>query len=433
MLIHDAPTRLMMSRRQSAHALSRGRVVGGATPSPRARLGPQKHFCIVTETYAPEINGVALTLRYLTDGLRDEGHVVTVVRPRQQTDADVTPQHAPSTVLVRGLPVPGYRGVQMGLPAPSTLLQTWTANPPDAVYVATEGPLGWSAVRVARRLGIPVFSGFHTNFHRYAAFYGAGWLRTGLERYLRYVHNATDATLVASEDMLATVSAMGIARACILDRGVDCDRFSPVHRSAALRRHWGAGDDDVVVAHVGRIAAEKNVELALEAYRAVRRGASFTRAIVVGDGPIRASLERQHRDVIFCGVRTGAELAAHYASADVFLFPSETDTFGNVVLEAMASGLAVVAFDCAAAGRHIRSDENGVLVRPGDHDAYIRSVVGLVSRAGTHSAMRRQARATMEPLRWSSVVRRFGELLSGRRDETVTAAPAAAAPWEATA
>lgn len=336
-------------------------------------------------------------------------------------------------MLVRGLPVPGYRGVQMGLPATSRLLAAWTAHRPDVIYVATEGPLGWSAVRAARRLRIPVFSGFHTNFHRYVDFYSASWLRAVLERYLRHLHNTTDATIVASQGMHAVVGAMGISPVRVLERGVDCDRFSPAHRSADLRRHWGVADDDVVMAHVGRIAAEKNVGLALEAYRAVRRGASRVRCIVVGDGPVRASLERQHRDVVFCGVRTGADLAAHYASADVFLFPSETDTFGNVVLEAMASGLAVVAFDDAAASRHIRSHENGVLVALGDHDAYIRSVVQLVSRAGTLDDMRRQARATMLPLEWPIVVRRFSDMLSGGRDAIGAAAAVAAAPWEATA
>jgi glycosyltransferase involved in cell wall biosynthesis len=430
-----------MSSRLPAHTRSPAEVV--PSPSRCASRPPTSttHFCVVTETFAPEINGVALTLRRLVEGLRQAGHVVSVVRPRQVSDSTTTLARSAgldrkvrgSTVLVRGLPVPGYRGVQMGLPATGRLLAAWTAHRPDAIYVATEGPLGWSAVRAARRLRIPVFSGFHTNFHRYADFYGASWLRAALERYLRHLHNATDATIVASQGMRAIVGAMGISPVRVLERGVDCARFSPAHRSTELRRHWGATDDDVVVAHVGRIAAEKNVGLALEAYRAVRRGVAHARCIVVGDGPVRATLERQHRDVVFCGVRTGHDLAAHYASADIFLFPSETDTFGNVVLEAMASGLAVVAFDYAAAGRHIRSDENGVLVALGDHDAYIRRAVQVVARAGTLADMRREARATMLPLEWSAVVSRFSDVLSGGRDEAGAGAPVAEAPWEATA
>ncbi len=421
----------MMSSCIPTHAPARAE--GGPFEEPRRPHGSARHYCVVTETFTPEINGVALTLRRLVEGLRQTGHFVSVVRPRQASDVGTTRAPGASTLLVRGLPVPGYRGVQIGVPAVGRLLRAWSTDRPDAIYVATEGPLGWSAVRAARRLRIPVFSGFHTNFHRYADFYGASWLRAGLERYLRHLHNATDATVVASEDMRKTVGAMGIAGVRVLERGVDCDRFSPVHRSAELRRQWGAGGEDVVVAHVGRLAAEKNVDLALAAYRAMRRGASSVRCIVVGDGPVRGLLERQHRDVVFCGVRTGDDLAAHYASADVFLFPSETDTFGNVVLEAMASGLAVVAFDYAAAGRYIRSDENGVLVDLDDHDAYIRSAVALVSRAGTLADMRRQARATVQPLEWSMVIRRFSDMLDGGREVDAAGAPVSAAPWEATA
>src|ERR1700752_4207767 len=150
------------------------------TLSKNSRL---RQFCIVTETYPPEINGVALTLARLVEGLRQQGHHVSLVRPRQDTDI-VNPRYDSTTTLVAGLPLPGYKGLRLGLPAGDVMRRSWSQQRPDVVYVATEGPLGWSAVRIARRLGIPVFSGFHTNFHSYAKHYRMGWLQDVIFRYL---------------------------------------------------------------------------------------------------------------------------------------------------------------------------------------------------------------------------------------------------------
>src|SRR5262249_3999508 len=219
----------------------------------------------------------------------------------------------------------------------------WSANRPDVIYIATEGPLGWAALQTARELGIAVFSGFHTSFDRYSRYYHLGWLRRWVARYLSSFHNRTQGTLVASPDLRDRLCGMGMKNVSILGRGVDSGLFNPARRSASLRRIWQASDDDVVALYVGRIAAEKNLNLAIEAYRAMRRVANGTKFIVVGDGPLRAALQEKHSDIIFYGVHQGEELARCYASADVFLFPSETETFGNVTLEAMASGLVVVA------------------------------------------------------------------------------------------
>src|SRR5262249_19309529 len=128
----------------------------------------QRHICLVTETYPPEINGVSLTLAHLTKGLLALGHQVSMVRPRQRSIDSTDRKHDCDTTLVRGLPLPGYPGLQFGLPAGGLLRRSWTDRRPDVVYVATEGPLGFAAVRTARRLGIPAFSGFHTNYHVYS-------------------------------------------------------------------------------------------------------------------------------------------------------------------------------------------------------------------------------------------------------------------------
>lgn len=364
------------------------------------------HVAIVTETYPPEINGVALTLARLTNGLRARGHRVSLVRPRRRGDTGDA-----QTTLTAGLPLPGYRGLRFGLAAGGTLRATWAAHRPDVGYVATEGPLGLSAVRVATALGIPVVSGFHTNFHRYAKHYGAGWLRRPVAAYLRRFHNQTAATLVASDDLRAALHASGFQNLQRLGRGVDSALFTPARRSAALRAAWGANHDDVVVAYVGRIAPEKNIDLAIDAYRAMQSVHRRLRFVAVGDGPARERLARAHSDLIFRGLRTGEDLGAHYASADVFLFPSDTETFGTVTLEAMASALGVVAYDYAAAHEHITHGEDGLLVPYRDARAFVANAVRLVCSPALLGRIRAAARSTALPLDWGRVVERFERVL----------------------
>lgn len=363
-------------------------------------------IALVTETYPPEINGVALTLARLVDGLRARGHEVSLVHPRRRGD---TP--AVDTTLATGLPIPGYRELRFGLPARAALTAAWSARRPDIIYVATEGPLGWSAVNAARALGIGVVSGFHTNFDGYMKHYGAGWLRRPAAAYLRAFHNRTDATLVPSDELRRALEATGFRGVHVLSRGVDCRRFTPARRSSGLRATWGAQEDDLVVTYVGRVAAEKNVELAIDAYRAMQAVRSDLRFVVVGDGPARARLARAHPDLVFCGFRTGVELAAHYASADVFLFPSDTETFGTVTLEAMASELGIVAYDYAAARQHVTHTQDGLLVPYRDARAFVANAVRLACSPALLERMRRAARHTVLPIDWSRVVERFESVL----------------------
>ena len=175
----------------------------------------------------------------------------------------------------------------------------------------------------------------------------------------------------------------------------------------------GGPGDELIALYVGRIAAEKNVALAIEAYRAMKRAGLARQLVVVGDGPLRETLQRAHPDVLFCGAQTGLALAAHYASADVFLFPSETETFGNVVLEAMASRLAVVAYDYAAAGAHLRAGDSGVLVPRGASGAFVSAAVKAAQAPATVARMRERAREAALALDWDAVVDGFERFLSG--------------------
>lgn len=388
--------------------------------SRRASSIPQ-HICVVTETYCPEINGVALTLARLVSGLRARYYTVSVVHPDQQKKSMSEENVRDSfreDIVVRGLPIPGYQGLLFGLPAGRLLRRLWRNQPPAAVYIATEGPLGWSAVRAAKSLDIPTVSGFHTNFHQYCKHYGVGWFQTLALQYLRWLHNQTECTLVSNEELRAQLQSAGFNNVSILERGVDSQLFTPQRRCDELRREWGVSDRDLVLVCVGRIAAEKNLTLAVEAYRAMKQLNDRIRLVIVGDGPLRAVLQGKYPELIFTGMQTGEQLARHYASGDIFLFPSETETFGNVTLEAMASGLAVIAYNYAGARLHITSGETGVLVRFGDANAFVDSACNLFREPHAVKRIRRQARQYVTHLDWPRVVEKFEALLlnAGGRD-----------------
>ncbi|MBW3549606.1 MAG: glycosyltransferase family 1 protein [Proteobacteria bacterium] len=380
-------------------------------------------YAIVTETYPPEVNGVALTVQGLELGLRARGHRVDLVRPRQAADGD----GGTHEMLVRGMPLPRYPGLRLGLPATARLAAQWRHARPDAVYVATEGPLGWSALRAARRLGIPVATGFHTRFDHYMRDYGFGWLSGAALGWMRRFHNRADATLVPTRELAALLQASGFARPVRLPRAVDTRAFDPARRDPALRAQWGVGEQGFAAIYVGRIAAEKNLDLAVRAFRRLQRARADARFVWVGDGPARSQLQAAHPDFIFCGVQRGADLPRHFASGDLFLFPSHSETFGNVTLEAMASGVPTVAFDYGAAREHLRDGLHGAAIADGDDAGFIAAAARIAGDEAGRAAMSRATRAATAGLRPEQVAADLDVLLeglahSGRHHESTASA-----------
>ncbi|MBS1144545.1 MAG: glycosyltransferase family 1 protein [Proteobacteria bacterium] len=360
-------------------------------------------IAFVTETYPPEINGVAMTVGRLVGGLRERGHRVSVVRPRQGK-GDVGNEH---DMALPGFPLPGYPGLRFGLPAGRRLARQWRQHRPDLVHVVTEGPLGWSAVSVARRLGIPVTSGFHTNFDRYSVHYGMGWMRPAVAAYLRTLHRRTRATMVPTAALAADLAGEGLSGVRVVGRGVDIELYDPIRRSSELRRSWGVNGDGPACLYVGRIAAEKNLALVQKAFAAIQVWYPQAKMVWVGDGPSARQLAAEHPDHHFAGMRTGEALAAHYASADLFLFPSLTETYGNVVAEAMASGLPVVAYRSAAAAELIEAKRNGMVASPGDERGYVDAALWMLEEPERLGRMAEAARQTMLPRSWAGVVETF--------------------------
>lgn len=362
---------------------------------------------IVTETFPPEVNGVAMTVGHLVGGMRARGHRVSVVRPRQHTDDRGSERER----VVSGLPLPGYPGLRLGLPAGRRLHREWQQTRPDVVHVVTEGPLGWSAVSAARRLGIPVTSGFHTNFDRYSVHYGIGWMRPAVSAYLRALHRRAQATLVPTEALAAELAGAGVGGVRVVGRGVDTTLFDPAKRETALRDAWGIKGDGLACLYVGRMAPEKNLTLVHRSFSAIRALHPRAQMIWVGDGPSRRQLEAEHSAHVFAGVKTGEALATHYASADLFLFPSLSETYGNVVAEAMASGVPVLAYRSAAAAELIVDGDNGITVAPGNEAAYLSAAVALCADRACLRAIAGEARRSVLPRSWDAVVARFESVL----------------------
>lgn len=383
-------------------------------------MGP-RHICLVTETFTPEINGVANTLANLCRELRMAGHQLSVVRPfhrgesRQGEGSFEGERHH----RVRGLPLPGYPELRFGWPSRRRLRAAWKKNRPEAVYIATQGPLGWIALSLARQMGIPALSGFHTNFHQYSRYYGAGFLESLIRRYLVAFHNRCGATLAPTARVCRELERWGIGNVHCWSRGVDSRNFHPARRSNELRSQWRVNESQLAVLYVGRLAAEKNLAQAISTFerlKAIHPGARF---ILVGDGPLREKLQRTHPNYLFCGIQTGDALARHYASADIFLFPSQSETFGNVVLEAMASGLGVVAFDHAAAHEHIDDGINGRKLAMDDGEEFSLAAMSLADQPTLLSAVRSRAREHAESLDWALLARSFEQHLFNEPQEAI--------------
>ena len=372
-------------------------------------------IAIVTETFTPEVNGVAMTLSRIVAGLLQRGHRVQLIRPRQAVDDDAQHDSAAceglELVLAHGMPIPTYKDLRLGMPMKGRLCRLWRLQRPDVVHVATEGPLGWSAVHAAAKLRLPVTSSFHTNFHRYSQHYGIGLFTTLIDRYLCKLHNRTDATMVPTRAMMLELQQRGYQNVQLLSRGVATTLFTPQRRSLLLRECWGAAPEDVVVLFVSRLAREKNVDLVIASYKAIRQQQPRARLVFVGDGPLRVTLQTACPEAIFAGVRKGADLAAHYASGDLFLFPSLTETFGNVVPEALASGLAVLSYENAAAKELIINGHNGVLAAPGATAEFIQAAVALAADPERQKALRLAAPASVAHLSWEAVHGCFAEIL----------------------
>jgi phosphatidylinositol alpha 1,6-mannosyltransferase len=344
---------------------------------------------LVTDTFRPEVNGVTTVLATMSDGLLARGHQVQVIAPGYGV-ADASDAHVHR---VPSVPCPAYAAVRLSWPLGRGIGRLISRFNPDLVHVATEGPLG--AVARARALGsgLPLVTSFHTDFPRYAARYLGSWAVAPTRRYLRWFHGPAAATQTPSENACSDLRALGVARAVVWGRAVDCRLFHPARRSVHRRRALGAAERTLLL-HVGRLAREKDMETLIAAFTRIHGAAGDEVAFcVAGEGPEEARVRAALPFASHLGFIGRDRLADLYADADLFLFTSSTETCGLVVLEAMASGLPVLAAAAGGVRDNVCEDITGRLLPTGQPDAFAAAAVELVRDAETRRCMGQAARA----------------------------------------
>jgi glycosyltransferase involved in cell wall biosynthesis len=359
-----------------------------------------------SEVYWPMVSGVSHTLVRTVDALRRRGHAVRVYAPAYPLPPGVADR--PEAHRSRGAPLFLDPLVQWATPRLREIVADLEAFRPDIMHVLTEFPMGRIGVRAARLLGVPVVASAHTDYEQYAPRYGLGWLLGAGWSYLRRHYAQAEVVLAPSRQFEARLRARGVLNTGIWSRSVDTTAFAPAHRSEAYRARMGCGPDDVLVTCVSRLAPEKGIPELLAAWDRLRSVRGSARLVLVGGGLLEARLRASRIEgVHLTGTLHGPELATAYASADLFVFPSTTETFGNVLLEAMASGVACLAMRAGGVTEFAHHGRNCVLADPaapadfGNHLGGLlrdRAARDRLAAAGRDTALGRNGNAILDQL-----------------------------------
>ena len=373
------------------------------TPRPSDHVSPLR-IALFTGNYNHVEDGVSRTLGRLVGYLTGQGHEVLVLGPTIDDPLD-----QPGAFLaVPSVALPGRPEYRMSTRFPADAQRAVERFAPHIVHIATPDLLGHRALKWAETLDIPVVTTYHTHFASYLDFYHLGWSAGLLWARLRGFYNRCDEVYAPTPAMRDALTGHGITSTIRLwPRGIELDRFRPEARSTAWREAQGFTDEEVVVSFVSRLVKEKGLDVFVETVRSLQAEGYPVRALVVGDGPEQESLRAALPDAVFAGHLSGDDLVTAYASSDVFLFPSETETFGNVTLEAMASSLGVVAADAAGTASLIDDGRTGLLCPPRDRAAFLDASRRLVTDAALRHRLGAKARIAAASYDWSEVLERM--------------------------
>jgi phosphatidylinositol alpha 1,6-mannosyltransferase len=373
-------------------------------------------IALFSETFPPQRTGVAVVLERLVRHLAQQGHEVLLAAPVSwRPRGDVELPGEVRLVRVPGVPLPLYPDLTLGIPHYPAVSRAVREFRPDVIHLVTEYTLGLTGLRLARRLGVPAVSSFHSNIPGTLPYYGLGWARERCWAYLRWFHSHARITFCPSETNRRVLETQGFRNVRVWARGVDTDLFAPRERSETLRRRNGSGNG-LHLLYVGRLAPEKDLPVLFDAYRRLKQSrlAQDIHLTLVGDGSYSAKTRSQAPPgVTFTGHLEGTELSQAYSSADVFVFPSRVETLGNVVLEAFASGLPVVGIAEGGTLENVVDGVNGVLCAPGDPDALAAAVARLAGDADLRRQMSDNARHWAEERTWE---RAFAPLTTAYRE-----------------
>lgn len=362
-------------------------------------------LALFTDTFVPQMNGVALTLGRFTDYLNRRGVEHLVFSPKSTADTVYSDPIRPIT----SIPFFLYPEVRLALPRLITIRTELERFRPDLLHLATPFNLGLCGLHYARKHHVPHVASYHTHFDRYLSYYR---MRPAVPLYWSYInwfHQSCDATFAPSQDTISTLQEHGIDRLLLWSRGVDCSLYTPEKKGNDVRERYGITAPFLFL-YVGRIAPEKDIDT-LSAIMKYLPDSVKDRVhwLIVGDGPQLQELREQApANVTFAGYQSGEALAQIYASADLFVFPSSTETFGNVVQEAMASGLPVVAANSGGVREMVLPGETGVLCTPRKSESFIREICALVDDNDRMTSFRAETRQFALGRSWDTI---FDQLL----------------------
>ena len=355
-----------------------------------------------TDTFLPQINGVSNTLEKLGDYLLDRNIEHMFFAP-DYNEKIISPTNSP-IARFKSISLPFYPECRLSLPLYANLCQIADKFKPTIIHLTTPFGIGLAGLRYARDRGIPIVSSFHTNFDVYLRYYNLEYLEEIIWGFLKWFHGFSKLNLCPSQDTLKVLESKGIENLRIWSRGIDRDKFNPNQRSLNIRYRLKA-EDKIIFLYVGRMAAEKDLDILLDSIDIVNSNyADKAQFVFVGDGPYAKSIkERSYDNVVFTGYLKDQELSAIYASSDVFIFPSSTETFGNVVLEAMASGLPVIAVNSGGVKENVFNDYNGLMCTPRDTVSFAKAIIRLIEDTQLRESLAANAREHSAMKSWSRI------------------------------
>lgn len=360
-------------------------------------------IAIFTDTYYPETNGVSKTLQRLVLFLKDHGHLVKVVAPAYDT-MELTDDY----LLLPGKPLSFYPACQVVFPKMSVIEDEMESFSPELIHLATPAGIGLTGRKYALNKGIPLVASYHTNFDQYLVHYGLDILEPFYWMYLRWFHGVCRRNFCPSLPTLKKLEDNGFRNLLVWGRGIDSENFNPKFRSDSLRASWG-GLGKKILLYVGRLAKEKNVGILFEAYDLLDEATKKQVIIViVGQGPDSERLKAIGPDnTIFTGMLSGELLSQAYASCDIFTFTSATETFGNVILEAFASGLPVISPRAGGVLESLREGDNAFGYEPGDRKGFAINIERLVKDDSLRLGMSQRARQFALERSWDDIFTRL--------------------------
>jgi phosphatidylinositol alpha 1,6-mannosyltransferase len=368
-------------------------------------------IAIFSEVYWPMVSGVGVTLERLVRALTARGHAVRIY-----TATYSLPPGVPDRLEVHrspSIPLFLYPDVQWAFPRQREIVADLAQFRPDVVHVATEFALGLAGLKAAGQLGVPVIASAHTDYQKYARRYGVGFVLQMGWIYLRWFYGHAHRVLVPSRIYERDLNHRGVRHTGLWTRGVDPAEFHPRFRSEAYRARFGVGPDDLLVTYIGRLAKEKDLQRLIAAWETLRDRRGNAQLVLAGRGPLEEELRsRPIPGIHLAGLLSGRELAEAYASADLFVFPSSTETFGNSLLEAMGSGLPALSVHAGGVLEFAEHDVNAWLVPPRDTSALTSALARLMSDPGLRARLAQGAIATAASRRWDEI---YDQLLEDYR------------------